>query len=149
MARIEFNQLPKGMYEKVFAVEQYIESSGLDMRLLELMRYRISQINHCLYCLDMHFKIAKKYGETDLRLYSVSGWEEAPYYSEKERAVLSFAEKLTQLNSTAVSDEDFSTLSKHFTQDEVAHLTLAVAQINTWNRLMDAFRFEPGKFEVA
>ncbi len=148
MERISFSQLPEGFYQKLWAIEEYLQATDLDLKLLELVRFRISQINDCDYCLDMHFKIAKSAGETDLRLYSLSAWRKAPYYSEKERLALDFAEKLTLLATETTTEEDFEALSKHFTRDQIANLTLAIAQINTWNRITESFRFEPGKFQV-
>ncbi|KOF03960.1 carboxymuconolactone decarboxylase [Roseivirga seohaensis subsp. aquiponti] len=148
MQRFSHSELPNGLYAAAMGVETYLSNCGLDHGLLELMRFRISQINHCVYCLDMHYKEAIAAGETELKLYSISAWREAPYYSNKERAVLSYAEKLTLLSQNEVSDEDIENLGKFFSRKEIANLTLAIAQINTWNRLMDAFRFEPGKHRV-
>ncbi|GAB5526251.1 MAG: carboxymuconolactone decarboxylase family protein [Roseivirga sp.] len=149
MERISFNQLPEGLYQSVYALETYLSKSLVDHTLLELLRYRISQINNCLYCLDMHFKEAKADGETDLRLYSISAWREASYYTDKERAALHLAERLTLVSQYAITDEDFAELSRFFSRDEIADLTVAIAQINTWNRLTAVFRFEAGKYEVA
>lgn len=149
MERISFNQLPEGLYQSVYALETYLSKSLVEHKLLELLRYRISQINNCLYCLDMHFKEAKADGETDLRLYSVSAWREADYYTNKERAALNLAERLTRVSEYAVTDNDFAELSHFFSKDEIADLTVAIAQINTWNRLTAVFRFEAGKYEVA
>ncbi|MCE7995690.1 MAG: carboxymuconolactone decarboxylase family protein [Roseivirga sp.] len=149
MERISYDELPNGLYQSVYAVENYLNNSLVDHKLLELLRYRISQINNCLYCLDMHFKEAKADGETDLRLYSISAWREASYYSEKERIALHLAERLTMVSESAITDQDFEDLTKFFSKDEIADLTLAIAQINTWNRLTAVFRFEAGKYEVA
>ena len=148
MERISFNQLPQGLYNSIFAVETYLNNTDLDMRLVELLRFRISQLNHCAYCLDMHSKEALAHGEDALRLYSLEAWREAPYYSEKERVALEFAEKLTLLNSSEVSDELFQKMEAHFSRDEIANLTVVVTQINTWNRLTDVFRFTPGQYRV-
>ena len=90
MERFSLQNMP-GLYKVMSGVEQYVNQCGLDMKLLELMRYRISQINHCAYCLDMHFKEAVHHGETSLRLYSVSAWHEAPFYTNKEKLVFEFA----------------------------------------------------------
>ncbi len=148
MQRFSHSELPKGLYESVFGIEEYLKSCGFDQKLLGLMKFRVSQLNHCVYCLDMHYKEAVAAGETELKLYSISAWREAPYYSNRERAVLSYAEKLTLLSQSEVSDEDIENLGEFFSRKEIANLTLAIAQINTWNRLMDAFRFEPGKHRV-
>ncbi|MGW8122621.1 carboxymuconolactone decarboxylase family protein [Roseivirga echinicomitans] len=148
MQRFSNSELPDGFYDSIMGVQKYLDNCGLDHQLLELMRFRVSQINHCAYCLDMHFKEATAAGETELKLYSVSAWRETPYYTDKEEAVLNYAEKLTLLSQGEVSDEDIKNLETFFNRKEIANLTLAIAQINTWNRLMDAFRFEPGKYQV-
>jgi len=88
MERISFNELPAGFYAAMTRVQTYVDNCGLDIILLELMRMRVSQINGCAYCLDMHYKEAIHAGESAQRLISVSAWREAPYYSEKEQAVL-------------------------------------------------------------
>ncbi len=149
MERISFTELPNGLYQSVYALETYLNNGLVDRKLLELLRFRISQINNCLYCLDMHYKEAKVDGETDLRLYSVSAWREASYYSPRERAALNLAERLTLVSQCAITDEDFDELTQYFSKDEIADLTVAIAQINTWNRLTAVFRFEAGKYEVA
>lgn len=149
MERISFNELPNGLYQSINALETYLSNSLIDNRLLELLRYRVSQINNCVYCLDMHFKEAKADGETDLRLYSISAWRETDYYSEKERAALNLAERLTLVSQCAITDQDYDDLSIYFSKDEIADLTVAIAQINIWNRLTAVCRFEAGKYEVA
>lgn len=146
--RISYRETPEGVYKVMRQVEAYIRESGMDLKLLELLKYRVSQINHCAYCLDMHYKEAIHYGEEPLRLYSVSAWREAPYYTEKERAALELAETLTYLPDRHVEDPLFEKLSGFFSKSEIACLTLAIAQINSWNRLMQCFGSEPGKYEV-
>lgn len=148
MDRISFNQLPKGFYQRLWSIEEYLGQTDLDYQLLELMRFRISQLNHCDYCLDMHFKEAVEAGETHLRLYSLSAWRKAPYYSERERTVLNYAEKLTLIHDHRTTQEDFDALRKHFSIEQIANLTLAITQINSWNRITESFRNEPGKYEV-
>ncbi|HTI89299.1 MAG TPA: carboxymuconolactone decarboxylase family protein, partial [Puia sp.] len=105
----------------------------------------VSTINGCAYCLDMHFKDAVARGESEQRLYSVAAWRDCPYYSDKERAALAYAEAVTAGN---VEDEVFDALTEFFSKKEIADLTLAVATINTWNRLNRAFRTVPGGYKV-
>lgn len=149
MERISFNELPNGLYQSIYALESYLSNSLIDHRLLELLRYRVSQINNCLYCLDMHFKEAKAGGESDLRLYSVSAWRESDYYSPKERAALNLAERLTLVNQYDIRDQDYDDLSNYFSKDEIADLTVAIGQISIWNRLTAVCRFEAGNYEVS
>lgn len=148
MERISYNDLPDGLIDAMKHVQNYIDDSGLDPLLLELMRTRVSQINGCAYCLDMHHKLAMHAGETIQRLISVSAWREAPYYSEKEQAVLEFAERLTRMPDEKDHHSLHETLLKHFSKKEIAILSLAVAQINSWNRLVASFGTVAGNFKV-
>ena len=100
--------------------EGYVKSSGVDPKLLELMRYRVSQINGCAFCLDMHSKEALDLGETELRLFSVAAWKECPFYADEERAVLEFAEILTNANQEDVDDEIYDALTLFFTKEQIA-----------------------------
>ena len=148
MERISLNETPQGMRNVLLNVEQYIAKSGMDKKLLNLMKIRASQINSCAYCLDMHYKEAVHIGETEQRLFSLSAWREAPYYSEKERAALAFTETLTRLPEEQSSDHIHDELSRHFSKDEIAYLTLCIAQINTWNRIVRSFGPVPGNYKV-
>src|SRR4029079_18086850 len=97
MERISYREAPAGALHVMLQVQEYIDKSGLDHKLLTLLRVRVSQINSCAYCLDMHFKEGIAEGETPLRLFSVSAWRETPYYSPAEQAALAFAEVLTHM----------------------------------------------------
>lgn len=147
MTRIKFEEA-SGVYSSMRKIEDYLNESSIDKRLLYLLKFRVSQINNCAYCLDMHYKEAIAKGEDPLRLYSVSAWKEAPYYTEKERAALRFAEELTLVSSSEFSESNFELLNQYFTKQEIGDLTLAIAQINSWNRIVRAFNPEPGKFKV-
>mgnify|MGYP001466797441 FL=1 len=146
--RIHVNNYPAGLLDGMRKTQDFIENSGLDHGLLELLYMRVSQINSCAYCMDMHYKKGLYYGETPLRLISVSAWRETPYYSEAEQAVLEFAEKLTHMPAEVYTDGLHDKLRKHFTIQEIAVLSLAVAQINSWNRLMRSFGAVPGNFKI-
>jgi AhpD family alkylhydroperoxidase len=148
MERITYQDIPKGMFEKLMEVENLISESQIEIELLELIRLRIAQINGCAYCVDMHHKELKHLGETDLRLSSLSVWQETPYFSEKEHAVLLFSENLTQIIGNTISDEIVGILSNFFSKQQIAYLSLAVSQINTWTRLMKTFQFTPGNYQV-
>lgn len=148
MERITYQDLPKGMFEKLQAVEAFINNAGLDQQLLELVRLRAAQLNGCAYCVDMHYKELRHLGETELRLSSLSVWEETPYFSEKERAVLQFTEALTRLNEKPIDDTVFNPLLNFFNKTEISYISLAIAQTNVWNRLMKAFQFTPGRYRV-
>ncbi|MDP4283685.1 MAG: carboxymuconolactone decarboxylase family protein [Bacteroidota bacterium] len=148
MERISFNEAPHDMLQVMRNVEQYVNKSSLDKKLLELLRFRVSQINSCAYCLDMHFKEAMHAGEDAKRLYSLSAWRETPYYSLKEQAALAFAETLTRLPADEKSDHIHHELLQYFSKEEIAFLTLAIAQINSWNRLTRSFGTIPGNYKV-
>jgi AhpD family alkylhydroperoxidase len=148
MERISYRDVPEGLSRVMMQVQDYIDNSGLDAKLLDLVRMRVSQINSCAYCLDMHFKEGLAAGESALRLISVSAWRETPYYSPKERAVLAFAETLTHMPAEEFTDSIHDELQVHFSKEEIAYLTLAIIQINSWNRLMRSFGTIPGNYQV-
>lgn len=147
-ARISFPDVPHGLMSAMMAVEDYINGTGLGTRLLELMRLRVSQLNGCAYCIDMHYKEAIAAGEQDLRLYSLSVWHTTSFYDEKENAVLAWAEAVTLLTEDKITNELFEKMRRIFTQEQLANLTLAVVQINSWNRLAKSFGFEPGHYKT-
>jgi len=148
MERITFSQIPKGMVEKLMGIENYIKESTLDLQLLELMRLRVAQINKCAYCIDMHYKELKDIGETELRMSTLSVWNETSFFTEKEKAVLKFTEALTEINVNDISDEIFDALSNFFDTEEICNLTFAISQLNTWTRLVRTFKFTAGNYEV-
>src|SRR5688572_19973021 len=135
MERITFKEAG-GVYAALRKGQDYVENCGLDKKLIKLIQFRVSQINSCAYCLDMHYKEGIHAGEDPLRLISVSAWRETPYYSPQERAVLAFAEELTHLRPEVSSDHIHEELDKYFSKPEIANITLAIIQINSWNRLV-------------
>lgn len=148
MERISYQNIPKGMFENLMSIERYINSSSLEIKLLELIRLRVAQKNGCAYCVDMHHKELKHLGETDLRLSSLCVWKETPYFSEKEMAALNLTEVLTKLSRDPLPETVFDSLTPHFIKEEICFLTLAISQINTWTRLMKTFKFTPGRYQV-
>ena len=148
MERISYNEVPKGMFDAIMTVENYVNNSSLSMRLLELIRYRASILNGCSYCVDMHSKELKHTGETDTKLNAISIWKSTPYFTQKEQAVLAFTDAITKTSSVPIKERIFTNLTQHFTKEEVSHITLAIAQINTWNRLMKSFEFTPGNYKI-
>jgi AhpD family alkylhydroperoxidase len=140
-----FTASPKA-YQALATMEQFVDSCGLERLLLELVKMRASQINGCAYCLDMHSKDARALGETEQRLYALNAWREAPFYSERERAALEWTEAITQISETHAPDDVYQRVSKQFKPEDLANLTLAIATINSWNRLCIAFRVTPGSY---
>ena len=136
-----------GAEQAVYALEQYIRQSGLELKLLELVRMRASQINGCAYCLDMHSKDARAEGETEQRLYALNAWRETPFYTERERAALEWTEALTLISQNHVEDDLYERVRQHFNEGELINLTLAINSINNWNRLAISFRAVPGTYQ--
>jgi AhpD family alkylhydroperoxidase len=144
--RLNALKIAPELYPKFVAIQQYVDSCGLERPLLELVKLRASQINGCAYCLDMHTKDARALGETEQRLYLLNAWREAPFYTDRERAALEWTEAVTLVSETNVPDEVYERVTQHFTPLELVNLTAAVAMINTWNRISIAFRTIPGSY---
>ena len=145
-ARIDLMQVNPGIFQAMFALERQVRKAGFDSKLIDLVRMRASQINGCAYCLDMHSKDARAGGETEQRLYGLDAWRETPYYSERERAALEWTEAVTLVAETRVPDDVYERVRAQFSEDELAHMTLAVVAINGWNRLNIAARTVPGDY---
>ena len=132
------------------ALERYVRECGIERPLIELVKLRASQLNGCAYCLDMHSKDARAAGETEQRIYVLSAWREAPFYTPRQRAALAWTEAVTNIGEHGVSDELFNTARQHFSEEELMNLTMAVITINGWNRLAISFRSpEPGSYQPA
>ena len=145
--RIEYAKVAPGAASAMAGLERYVRTSGLERSLLELVKVRASQINGCAYCLDMHTKDARAAGESEQRLYVLSAWRETPFYSERERAALAWAEAVTLVGETHVPDEVYEEARQQFNEVELVNLTMAVVTINAWNRLSIAFRTVPGTYQ--
>ncbi|HZT28059.1 MAG TPA: carboxymuconolactone decarboxylase family protein [Pseudolabrys sp.] len=141
--RIDVTNVNPAVYKAVYALQSYVDQSGLDKKILELIKIRASQINGCAYCLVMHTNDARKMGESDERMHLLNAWREAPIYSPRERAALAWTEAVTLVSETHVPDEVYDEVRKQFSEKEIIDLTAAVAAINTWNRLAIALRAEP------
>jgi AhpD family alkylhydroperoxidase len=125
-----------------------VKESGLERSLLELVKVRVSQLNGCGYCIDMHTKDARAAGEAEQRLYLLPVWREAPVYSERERAALAWAEAVTRLGEGGVPDAVYDRAKAAFSDSELVALTLAVVEINGWNRFAISFNAVPGTYRV-
>ncbi|HXE56520.1 MAG TPA: carboxymuconolactone decarboxylase family protein [Gemmatimonadales bacterium] len=147
--RIEYTRVSPAAIAAVMGVEQYVRGSGLDPKLLHLVKLRASYMNGCAYCVDMHSKDARLLGESEQRIYSVPVWRETPYYTPKERAALAWTEAVTDVGRTGVPDEVYEEVRRHFDEEELVNLTLAVVAINMWNRLAVSFRTVPGSYRPA
>jgi AhpD family alkylhydroperoxidase len=147
--RINYAEVGKGAVRAMYGLETYLTKCGLEPSLLHLLKFRVSQINGCAYCLDMHSKDLRAAGESEQRLYLLDAWREAPFYTERERAALAWAEAVTLVTEGHVPDEVYEQARGQFNEEELVNLTLAVVAINGWNRLSIAFRVEPGSYQPA
>jgi len=146
--RLNYAALVPESLNAMLALEKYVTNSGLEHSLYELVKTRASQINKCGYCLDMHTKEARKAGETEQRLYALSAWQEAPFYTDRERAALAWTESLTLISENDVPDSLYEATRKHFSETELVALTMAIVAINGWNRLAVSFRKVPGSYQI-
>jgi AhpD family alkylhydroperoxidase len=147
--RLSSLEVGQGAVKAMFGLSQYVNNCGLEQSLLSLLEMRVSQINGCAFCLDMHSKDLRAGGETEQRIYVLPAWRESPFYSDRERAALAWAEAVTLVTEGHVPDEVFDQVRLQFSEEELANLTLAVVTINGWNRLNIAFRTTPGSYKPA
>lgn len=129
-------------------MHRYLQNSGIEPELLDMMYLRASQINGCGYCTDMHWKDARAAGVDEQKLALVPVWREAPMFTARERAALAWTESVTLVADTRVPDDVFDLVHSQFTDAEVANLTIAIGGINLWNRLNVAFRTPAGSYKA-
>jgi AhpD family alkylhydroperoxidase len=134
--------VPQG-FKILGEMDAYTKSTDLDPKLRELVKFRASQINGCVYCLAFHAADARKVGETEMRLYCLSAWEESPLYTEREKAALALTEHITLLPTLKVPDDIYNTARKYFTEVQYINLVLLIMMINSWNRLSISMGFVP------
>ncbi len=143
--RLKFLERGLGAMKALFGLNNYIRKGKIDLKLAHLVEFRVSQINGCAYCLDMHWKDAVSHGESEQRLYGLSAWRESPYYDDRERAALAWAEAVTK---SRVPDDVYSEAESQFTDEELIDLTIIITTVNTWNRLNIAFPNDVGSYQV-
>lgn len=152
MSRFPYQQLFNSLLTPLVQLEQQLQQCSqahpqLSFSLLELVRYRVSSLNGCAFCIDMHSKEARHHGESEQRLYGTQVWRDTPYYSALECAALEWAEALT-LTEGRVDDETYQRVAAHFPGESLVHLSLAITAINSWNRLERAFKSPVGGYQV-
>jgi AhpD family alkylhydroperoxidase len=145
--RLDYGKIAPGALKAMIELEKYVRGCGLEPSLIELVKVRASQINGCAYCIDMHAKDARAEGETEQRLYLLSSWREAPFYTDRERAALAWTEAQTEIATYGVEDELYEEVSEHFSEKELVDLTTAIIAINGWNRFGVTFRPEVGSYQ--
>jgi AhpD family alkylhydroperoxidase len=141
--RFDLTVLAAEGYKAMLGVHSYVQKSGIDLGLLELVKIRVSQINGCAFCLAMHIPLATKNGVSDDQLNLLVAWREAPVFNNQERAALAWAESMTHLIGGDVPDHIYEQACEQFSMKEIADLSFAVAEINAWNRLMVSSRTPP------
>ncbi len=146
-ARIQdYPKVAPESFKAMLALSAATKNSGLEPKLLELVKIRASQVNGCAYCLDMHTQDARAIGETEQRIHLLSAWREAPLYTDRERAALGWTEAVTKVADTHVPDDVYNEVRAHFSEKEAVELNWAVVTINAWNRLAVSFRIPAGTY---
>ncbi len=147
--RIDYRKYGQEAFKSIMGLEKYIAESGLDHKLIHMLKLRASQINGCAYCIDMHSQDARAAGETEQRLYALDAWRETPFFTDRERAALAWVESVTLVSQTHVPDDAFEEVKKFFSEKEIVDLTLVAASINLWNRIAIPLRAVPGHYHPA
>ncbi len=148
-ARLKYWKTSPQAYKAMQALQEAVNTSGLEKKLIDLIYLRASQINGCAFCIDVHSKDLRAAGESEERLYLLEAWRESPFYTDQERAALAWCEALTMISEDHAPDEVFQEVRKQFTDEELVKLTLAIVAINGWNRFGIAFRIPPGRYQPA
>jgi AhpD family alkylhydroperoxidase len=146
-SRANYPQLAPEAFQALTGFEKAVRATSIEGRIVDLVKLRASQLNGCLFCVDMHSKEARLHDERELRLHHLPLWRESPLYSERERAALEWTERLTRLSEHGISDDDYAQVAAHFSEKEIGELTFVVVSINAWNRLGVAFRTPPGSLD--
>ena len=141
--RFNIRQIAPEGHKAFGPLYQYVESSGLDRRLVDLVFLRVSQINGCSYCVDLHWRDLIKAGEDQRKLNSLITWKEAPFFSARERAALAWTESLTNIAQTGAPDADYALVKSEFSEKEIADLTIVIGLMNAMNRIGIGSRLAP------
>jgi AhpD family alkylhydroperoxidase len=145
--RVNFFEKGQGALKALYGFGTYLAKSTVEKHLLDLIYFRVSQINGCAYCLDMHSKDLRAMGETEQRLYVLDAWREAPFYTDRERAALAWAEAATKITGGQIPDEVYNEARQQFSEEELIELTMGVLAINSYNRINIAFRPPVGGYK--
>lgn len=135
VVRLAVDELVPHVNRRMEGLDAAAERVSLDLGLLELVRTRASQVNHCAYCTDAHAEEALSAGEPSRKLLNLPVWRESPFFTARERAALALTEAITRLSDGPVSDEVWNAAAAEFSDVELAELVWSIAIINTWNRL--------------
>jgi AhpD family alkylhydroperoxidase len=144
--RMKLAELAPDAYKHMLGLERFVTNSTLPATVRELVKLRVSQINACAFCVDMHAHDLRAMGESDQRLFSLVAWRDAPFFTEQERAALALAEEATRLGHEGVSDPVWAEAEARFDEETLAALVVAIATINAWNRYGVTVRTTPGSY---
>jgi AhpD family alkylhydroperoxidase len=147
--RVNYMRTNQEVVKLLFQLEEYKKTTGIDNKLIELIKIRASQINGCAYCLDMHTKDARANGETEQRIYCLNAWRESPFYLEAERAALELTEAVTTISANGVPDDLYERVRLYFDEKQYIDLVTIIITINSWNRLAISAKSIPGHYKPA
>ncbi|BDA77844.1 hypothetical protein LPTSP3_g07740 [Leptospira kobayashii] len=133
--RISIRDLQPEAYKAMFGLENYLNSTGIDKKLKELIKVRASQINGCAYCIQLHAADARKAGETEQRIYALSAWWETPIFTEQEKVVLAMTDEITRISEKGLTEQTYKAAKKIFNDNNIAQIIMQISIINTWNRI--------------
>jgi AhpD family alkylhydroperoxidase len=143
MARLDYRAASPDGFKSYLDQYKYIAGCGLEDTLIQMLYLRVSQINGCPYCVDLHWKDAVKAGIDARKLNALTVWRDTPFFSDKERAALAWADSVTRLHGKRVSDADYDAMKAQFSDKQITDITYAVAHMNALNRIAIAFHKMP------
>ncbi len=143
--RININEIEPQAFKAMFALENYLATTQLSKINKELIKIRTSQINGCAFCIDMHTKDALKYGETTQRVFLLNAWRETDLFTAEEKVILAMTEEITLIHKHGLSEETYQKATAFFDKNQIAQIIMAIAIINTWNRIAISTQLEPAK----
>jgi AhpD family alkylhydroperoxidase len=133
--RINIQEVTPAGYKAMMALENYACDTSVNPIYREMIKIRVSQINGCAYCVDMHTKDARELGESERRIYALSAWRESPLFSDEERAILSLTDEMANISVKGVAAETYDKLKKYFDDQTIAEMIMINVAINSWNRI--------------
>lgn len=143
MSRIDYFLHAPELITKMRNLTQGLEQFTIDAKLRALVETRVSQVNGCVFCVDLHLKESRKLGEFQQRLDSLPVWKESPFFDEREKSALAWAESLTNIAQTHAAEAEFNALNQHFSELEIVELSISISLVNFWNRMAGGFRRMP------
>ncbi|WP_135554277.1 carboxymuconolactone decarboxylase family protein [Paenibacillus cymbidii] len=133
--RMLLKEVNPAAFTAMVGLEKFLDGASLDKKLKELVKIRASQLNRCAFCLQIHATDARKLGETEVRIYTLNAWRETSYFTPQERAALALTEAVTLVASNHVPDDVYEEAARHFSEQEISELLMAIITINGWNRI--------------